>query len=102
MSHLRNTPRAARVFLAAGLLALGYVAYLVANATMYQAIEQRRFESLKGSAAALPELGGSVISEIRIPRLELAAMVVQDDSVSILLSRFRARSLRGPRTTNEN
>ena len=85
MSPLRNTPRAARVFLAAGLLALGYVAYVVADATMYQAIEQRRFESLGGSAAALPELvDGSVIGEIRIPRLQLSAMVVQGDSVSIL------------------
>ena len=86
MSRTRRTAfRAARVFLAAGLLALGYVAYVVEDATMYQAIEQRRFESLRGSAAALPGLvDGGVIGEIRIRRLELSAMVVQGDSPSIL------------------
>jgi len=52
----RHAPRAASVFLAAGLLALGYVAYVVADAKMYQAIEQKRFESLRGIAAVSPEL----------------------------------------------
>jgi sortase A len=86
MSRMRrNILRAARVFLAAGLLALGYVAYVVADAKIYQTIEQRRFEDLGGSAAAPPELiDGSVIGEIRIPRLELSAMVVQGDSATIL------------------
>jgi len=55
----RHPPRAASVFLAAGLLALGYVAYVVADAKMYQAIEQKRFESLRGIAAVSPELAAS-------------------------------------------
>ena len=52
----RHAPRAASVFLAAGLLALGYVAYVVADTKTYQAIEQKRFENLRGSAAVSPEL----------------------------------------------
>jgi hypothetical protein len=58
----RQAPRAARVLLAAGVLALGYVAYVVADTKMYQAIEQRRFENLRGVAAASPEpIVGGVI-----------------------------------------
>jgi len=52
----RNTRHAAGVFLVAGLLALGYVAYVVVDAKAYQAIEQRRFEDLRGQAAVGPEL----------------------------------------------
>jgi hypothetical protein len=54
--------RTARVLLAAGLLALGYAAYVVADAKTYQAIEQRRFEQGRQDAAAAPVLvdGGSI------------------------------------------
>ena len=56
MSRTPRTRHAAGVFLAAGLLALGYVAYVVVDAKAYQAIEQRRFEDLRGQAAVGPEL----------------------------------------------
>ncbi len=81
----RFARRAARVFLAAGLLALGYAAYVVADAKVYQAGEQRRFEQARGDMALAPALvdGGS-IGEILIPRLGLTAMVVQGDSAAIL------------------
>jgi sortase A len=73
------------VLLATGLLALGYAAYVVADAKAYQTIEQRRFEQGRQNAAAAPALvdGGS-IGEIQIPRLGLTAIVVQGDSAAIL------------------
>ena len=73
------------MFLAAGLLALGYAAYVVADAKAYQAIEQRRFERLRHHAVPAPGLveGGSM-GEIRIPRLGLTAIVVEGDSAAIL------------------
>src|SRR5471030_1797301 len=86
MSRTRRAARqAARVLLAAGLVALGYAAYVVTDATAYQAIEQNRFEHARHSAAAAPALvdGGS-IGEIQIPRLGLTAIVVQGDSDAIL------------------
>src|SRR5437870_2000254 len=86
MSRTRRVPRrATRVLLAAGLLLLGYAAYVVADAKAYQATEQRRFEHARQNAAAAPALvdGGS-IGEIQIPRLGLTAIVVQGDSAAIL------------------
>jgi sortase A len=76
---------AARVLFAAGLLALGYAAYVVADAKAFQAIEQQRFEHAREGAGTAPALvdGGS-IGEIQIPRLGLAAVVVQGDSAAIL------------------
>jgi sortase A len=86
----RAARRAAPVLLAAGVLALGYTAYVVADAKAYQAIEQRRFEQQRFEharldAAVAPALvdGGS-IGEIQIPRIGLAAMVVQGDSAATL------------------
>jgi sortase A len=77
--------RAARVFLAAGLLALGYAAYVVADAKAYQAIELRRFELARRDVAPAPApANGGSIGEIQIRRLGLTAMVVQGDSASIL------------------
>jgi sortase A len=75
----------ARVLLTAGLLAVGYAAYVVIDAKAYQAIEHRRFEHAREAAAAAPALvDGGLIGEIRIPRLGLTAMVVQGDSAAIL------------------
>jgi sortase A len=86
---MRWTPlfarRAAAVLLAAGLLALGYAAFVVADAHIYQAVELRRFEQARVEAAVLPPLvEGDPLGEIRIPRLELTAIVVQGDSPAIL------------------
>jgi len=79
------TRRAARVLLAVGLLALMYAAYVVADATAYQALEQRHFERAKAdtTAAAAPA-EGDPMGEIRIPRLGLTAMFAQGDSAAIL------------------
>jgi sortase A len=76
---------AAAVFLAGGLLALAYAAYVVTEAKTFQTIELRRFERARQTAAAEPPLvEGGPIGEIRIPRLGLAAMVLQGDSDEVL------------------
>jgi sortase A len=85
----RTTHRAARlvarVLVITGLLALGYAAYVVIDTKAYQAIEQKRFEQARQAAAAAPApVDGVSIGEIQIPRLGLAAMVVQGDSAAIL------------------
>ena len=75
----------ARVLLIAGLLALGYAAYVVIDAQAYQAIEQRRFhEAGAGVPASSAVIEGGAIGEILIPRLGLTAVVVQGDSAAIL------------------
>jgi len=78
------TRRAARVLLAVGLLALMYAAYVVADATAYQALEQRHFERAKADTAAAAPAEGDPMGEIRIPRLGLTAMFAQGDSAAIL------------------
>jgi sortase A len=86
---MSRTHRAARgaghVLLAVGILALGYAAYVVADAKAYQAIEQRRFEHARSGAAPVAALveGGS-IGEILIPRIRLTAIVAEGDSAAIL------------------
>jgi sortase A len=76
---------AAGVFLAAGLLTLAYAAYVITEAKTYQTIEMRRFEHARPAPAAeFPLVEGGPIGEIRIPRLGLAAMVLQGDSDPIL------------------
>ena len=76
---------AAGVFLAGGLLALAYAACVVTEAKTYQTNELRRFERARQTAAAEPPLvEGGPIGEIRIPRLGLAAMVLQGDSDEVL------------------
>jgi sortase A len=77
--------RFAHVLLAAGLLALGYVAYVVADAKAYQAIEHGRFERARHDATAMPDpVEGGPIGEMAIPRLAYTAVVVQGDSSAIL------------------
>jgi sortase A len=71
-------------FLAAGLLALGYAAYVVADARAYQAYEQSKFENISSKEPAPPLVEGGVIGEIQVPRLQLKAIVVQGDSHTIL------------------
>ena len=87
----RATRRAAYVLLAAGLLALGYTAYVLADAKAYQATEQTRFDMLRRVAATNPGAGmapalaeGGLVGEIEIPRIGLAAMVAQGDSTMTL------------------
>lgn len=75
---------AAYLFLAVGILALGYAGYVVADAHTYQAVESWHFEHTSLPAEPRPPMEGGVIGEIQIPRLRLKAMVVQGDSPGIL------------------
>jgi sortase A len=71
-------------FLAVGLLALGYVGYVVVDAHTYQAYEQSKFENVSSQEPPRPLVEGGVIGEIQVPRLHLKAIVVQGDSHTIL------------------
>jgi sortase A len=71
-------------FLALGLLAFGYTAYVVVDAHAYQAYEQSRFEEETPAEAPQVLIEGGVIGEIEVPRLRLKAIVVQGDSHTIL------------------
>ena len=92
MRHGRRATRlAAWVLLATGLIALGYAAYVVADAHAYQATERKRLEQARNNAVvvppsntvtALPE--GEVIGEIQIRRLGLTAVVAQGESAATL------------------
>ncbi len=86
MSRTQHVARAAAgVLLAAGLLALGYAAYVVTDAKVYQTTERRRLDRARADGAVAPALvDGGTIGEIRIPRLGLSAIVVQGDSASVL------------------
>jgi sortase A len=79
------------VLLATGLIALGYAAYVVADAYTYQATERKRFEQPTNDAAVVPAskvvtalLEGEVIGEIQIRRLGLTAVVAQGESATTL------------------
>jgi len=108
MSALRRAARRAAVVLfAVGVLALGYAAYVVIDARVYRAGEQRRLERARVDAAAaaardraaaaaraLTESAprvvprepaeGESIGEISISRLGLVAIVAQGDTPATL------------------
>jgi sortase A len=79
-------------FLAAGVVALGYAGYVVAEARAYQAIQRSKFESASQSQSQSqsqseerhPAIEGSAIGEVKIARLGLSVMFVQGDSPRIL------------------
>jgi sortase A len=71
-------------FLAAGILALGYAGYVVADAHAYQAVEKSKFENVSRSQVLQPVSEGGVIGEMDVPRLGIQTMVVQGDSAKIL------------------
>jgi sortase A len=71
-------------FLAVGLFALGYAAYVSVDAHAYQAYEQAKFENVRSKEPAPPLVEGGVIGEIQVPRLQLKAIIVQGDSHTIL------------------
>jgi sortase A len=70
----------------AGLLGLGYAAYVVIDTQAYQAIEHRRLESARADPSSSPQAfaDGGVIGEIQIPRLGLRAIVAQGNSAAVL------------------
>jgi sortase A len=71
-------------FLAAGIAALGYAGYVVADAHAFQTIEQSKFESASPSEANYPAIAGGAIGEVEIPRIGIDAMFVEGDSPKTL------------------
>src|SRR6185295_11462584 len=81
----RAVRRAAGVLLAAGLIALGYAAFVVGGARVYQRSEQQRFERARAEGfVPPPAVDGMAIGTIHIARLGLTAVIVQGDSSDIL------------------
>lgn len=76
--------RASGCLLLAGLLALGYVAFVIIDARHYQTVEHRRLGRAAAEASVVPAIEGVAIGEIHIARLGLAAVIVQGDSSDIL------------------
>jgi len=77
------------VFLAAGVMALGYAGHAVLDRYWYQGVEISKFEMVSAPAVpraieAVPIADGGVIGEIEVPRLNLKAIVVQGDSENLL------------------
>ena len=77
------------VFLAAGIMALGYAGYAVVDLYWYQGAEITKFETVSANAEppsvhAIPIAVGGVIGEIEVPRLKLKAIVLQGDSEKLL------------------
>ena len=70
--------------MAGGILLLAYAGYVMTDASAYQAIEIRKFESPKPRVQPRMLAEGDVIGEIQVPRLGLKAIVVQGDSPRIL------------------
>jgi sortase A len=65
------------VFAALGVLALGYWAWELVSARIYQAQQTRIFTSKLPSAAALYPSTGSTVALLTIPRLGLESIVVE-------------------------
>ncbi|HXX19944.1 MAG TPA: class D sortase [Candidatus Acidoferrum sp.] len=76
------------LMLIAGVVALGYVLFVLVNAYFFRASESRKL----GRASAHPGVSlaprivtdGDVIGQIEVPRLGLSAIVVQGDSDDVL------------------
>jgi sortase A len=86
VSRRRRSARwAASVLLTCGVVALGFAAYVIIDARLYQSVERKRFEATAPSAVALPvPTDGASIGEIQISRLGLRAIVVQGESAPVL------------------
>jgi sortase A len=84
-SAQRNILRGAcYLFLAFGVLSLGYAGFVRADSHRYQFLEMKKFEQAGRLVEPHTLLEGDVIGEIRVPRLGLSAMVVQGDSAASL------------------
>jgi sortase A len=72
------------IFLAVGLLAVGYAGYIIADAQTYQTIQLRKFaHDIPIAEPHFPRIGERV-GEIEIPRLALRALILQGESPQVL------------------
>jgi sortase A len=77
------------VFLAVGIVALGYAGYAVLDGYWFQGVETSKFETVSApvearAIEAAPIAEGGVIGELEVPRLGLKAIIVQGDSAKLL------------------
>lgn len=72
------------IFLAIGLLAVGYVGYVIADARTYQAIHLRKFAHEVPTVEPHLPVVGEALGEIQIPRLALSVVILQGDSPQVL------------------
>jgi sortase A len=72
------------LFLAIGILALGYAGFVFADSHAYQALEMKKFKQAGPLSEPHILVEGDVIGEIQVLRLALSAIVVQGDSPAIL------------------
>ena len=87
MRRLRLAARLiAPVFLVAGLLSLGYAAYVVIDAQAYQLTERRRLEHAQPDASPPSAAGraGHAIGQIESGRIGLRAIVAEGESAAVL------------------
>ena len=75
---------ASYIFLLAGIVAVSYAGYILADAGVYQAVELRKLSH--NAPLVEPHLLtiGEVMGQIEIPSLELRAVIVQGDSNELL------------------
>jgi sortase A len=72
------------LFLAFGVLALGYAGFVFADSHAYQTLEMQKFNQARPISEPHILVKGDVIGEIQVPRLGLNAMVIQGESPAIL------------------
>ena len=75
---------AAYCFLLAGIVAVSYAGYTLADAGVYQAVEMRKFSHHAPLVEPHLLTIGEVMGQIEIPSLELRAVIVQGDSPELL------------------
>jgi sortase A len=71
-------------FLVVGFLCLGYAGYYVVAERAFQSIEMRKFEHSVPLAEPHLPINGQVLGRIRVPRLNLQAILVEGDSRDVL------------------
>ena len=71
-------------FLLAGIVAVSYAGYTLADAGVYQAVEMRKFSHHAPLVEPHLLTIGEVMGQIEIPSLELRAVIVQGDSPELL------------------
>jgi sortase A len=72
------------LFLVAGILALGYVTYVVVDTRAYQVVQESRLSDIHPVQEHRVVKEGELIGRIKIPRLGLEAIVVQGESPGVL------------------
>jgi sortase A len=85
VSTRKNFLRGACYFLLAfGIIDLGYAGFVYADAHTYQAAAMKEFEHAGPTAEPRILVKGDVIGELQVPRLGLAVMVLEGDSLKNL------------------